>query len=77
MRNIAPAPVRPTTLEIGNRYLFLGNQDDCHPVSWELVSFISYTPCPAVVIVATIGGKRMRIAREELFEREDRSQRAS
>ena len=60
-------PIRPETLEEGSRYLLRLKSEDCGDVSWEMVGFVSYTPCPAIVIVATGSGETIRIAREELF----------
>ena len=58
--------IRPATLVEGSRYL-LRSMSGSRGVSWEPVGFVSYTPCPAVVIVATGAGEKIRISREELF----------
>ncbi len=60
-------PIRPATLVEGSRYLLRRKSESRRGVSWEPVCFVSYTPCPAVVIVATRSGEKIRIAREELF----------
>lgn len=67
MIQIQPGPLRPPELEEGNQYFLRTRPEACRPESWETVRFIGYTPCPAVVIVATEPGKRMPIARDGLF----------
>ncbi len=67
MKKSKKEPDRPATLEEGGRYLLRLRSEDCSEETWETVGFVSYTPCPAVVIVATRTGEKMRIAREELF----------
>ena len=70
MRKLKHVPVRPVTLEEGSWYFLRRKSANQRPQSWKPVRFISYTPCPAVVIVATQPGKRISIAREELFMEE-------
>ncbi len=67
MRKINPAPARPTTLEEGSFYYLRRRTKNYGAQSWKEVRFVSYTPCPAVVIVDTGAGERIPIAREELF----------
>lgn len=58
--------VRPRTLVEGQRYYTL----DCQlggRAALTPVTFIAYTACPAVVIVANSCGIRLRCPREELF----------
>jgi len=58
---------RPATLVEGSRYLLRLKAESCGEISWETVGFVSYTPCPAVVIVAMESGEKIRVDREELF----------
>ncbi len=67
MSNQQPDPIRPLELEEGSQYLLRCKPAACNHESWERVRFVGYTPCPAVVIVMIEAGKRMPIAREELF----------
>ncbi len=67
MSNKQPDPIRPLELEEGSQYLLRRKPATCDPESWERVRFVGYTPCPAVVIVMVEPGKRMPIARDELF----------
>ena len=67
MIQIQPGPFRPPELEEGNQYFLRTRPEACRPETWEAVRFIGYTPCPAVVIVATEPGIRMPIARDDLF----------
>ncbi len=67
MKKSEREPFRPATLVEGSRYLLRLKLDGCSEVTWEMVGFVSYTPCPAVVVVATASGENMRIPREELF----------
>ncbi len=70
MIQIQPGPFRPPELEEGNQYFLRIRQETCRPETWEAVRFIGFTPCPAVVIVATQPGRRMPIARDDLFAAE-------
>ncbi len=70
MSNTQPDPIRPLELEEGSQYLLRSTalpQQLPHPETWERVRFVGYTACPAVVIVAVEPGRRMPIAREQLF----------
>lgn len=67
MSNQQPDPIRPLELEEGSQYLLRSKPAACDPASWERVRFVGYTPCPAVVIVMIETGKRIPIARDELF----------
>ncbi len=67
MSNNQPDPIRPPELEEGSHYLLRCKPAACDPETWERVRFVGYTPCPAVVIVMIEPGKRMPIARDELF----------
>jgi hypothetical protein len=67
MSQTQPEPFHPPELLEGNRYLLRSKPEACRPETWETVRFVGYTPCPGVVIVATEPGKRMPIARDDLF----------
>ncbi len=67
MSQTQPEPLRPPVLEEGNQYLLRRKPEACQPETWETVRFIGFTPCPAVVIIAIGPGRRMPIARDDLF----------
>ena len=67
MKNRNQDPVRAETLEEGGRYLLRLKSECGRGVSWELVGFVCYTACPAVVVVAIGSGEKIHVAREELF----------
>ena len=59
--------IHPGTLETGATYIlrdFLGRD---RKIAWVPVRFVSYAPCPGIVIVANGGGSKLRVQREDLF----------
>lgn len=59
--------IHPTTLLDGQNY-FLKNQGASDPqADFVPVQFISYTPCPAYVIVANPDGQRIRCTRDDVY----------
>ena len=67
MQSNAASLFRPDTLKEGTIYLWVS---PCQPPLTRVpVSFISYCPCPAMVIVADREGEKLRIPRDEIFSR--------
>lgn len=58
---------RPKTLKDGQEYLWQENASSAGDPSSQRVTFVSYDPCPAFVIVRDEGGKRWRCPREVIF----------
>lgn len=58
---------RPETLEEGKEYLWQENTRSANGPSIQQVTFVSYHPCPAFVVVQDEEGKRWRCLREEIF----------
>jgi hypothetical protein len=58
---------RPTTLEAGAEYLLLEYFEEKEKPTLTPVTFASYDPCPAFVIVRTSLGKKWRCPRESIF----------
>jgi hypothetical protein len=65
---------RPETLVEGKRYLWQENARSASGQSFHRVTFISYYPCPAFVIVLDEEGRKRRCLREEIFTRETTGQ---
>ena len=65
---------RPETLVEGKRYLWQENTRSANGGSFQRVTFVSYYPCPAFVIVLNEEGRKRRCLREELFTPESTSQ---
>ncbi len=61
---------RPETLTEGQVYLLLENNSVDDELTVFPVTFVAYTPCPAVVIVRNGEEKNLRCPRESLIERE-------
>ena len=60
---------RPETLTEGQGYLLLENNVSENEMTISPVTFVAYTPCPAIVIVRNGEGKKWRYPRDKLFER--------
>lgn len=58
---------RPETLIEGATYLILENAGTGNPLSIDIVKFLAYTPCPAVVMVIESNGRKMFCPRDRLF----------
>jgi hypothetical protein len=65
---------RPETLVEGQRYLWQENARSANGGSFHRVTFVSYYPCPAFVIVLDEEGRKRRCLREEIFTPETTSQ---
>jgi hypothetical protein len=59
--------IRPHTLEEGKQYLLVENQDGNNDIFLTTVKFVSYTACPAIVIITDGAGRRIRCLRDDLF----------
>jgi hypothetical protein len=59
--------IRPGTLEIGATYLLRDFMPRDRKIAWMPVRFVSYVPCPGIVIVANGSGSKMRVQRQDLF----------
>lgn len=58
---------RPHTLVEGHTYLWLEDTASANGRSSQRVTFISYDPCPALVIVRDKDGRRWRCPRDQIF----------
>jgi hypothetical protein len=59
--------VRPLTLDEGKEYFLRIHRDNGHvPVSAP-VRFVSYHPCPALIVVGDGNGQFWRVARDDIF----------
>jgi hypothetical protein len=58
---------RPHTLEKGHAYLRLEATASTNGRPSQRVTFISYDPCPALVIVRDEDGRRWRCPRDQIF----------
>jgi len=59
--------IHPETLETGATYILKDFLDRDRKIAWEPVRFISYAPCPGIVIVANSSGSKLRVQRDDLF----------
>ena len=60
--------IRPLTLNIGEIYLFRERDIQGTHHSLATVTFVNYTPCPAIVIIKHNNGSKQRCLRDDLFE---------
>ena len=67
-------PKRPETLVEGQRYLWQENAGSANGGSFQRVTFVSYYPCPAFVVVLDEEGRKRRCLREEIYTAESTSQ---
>ena len=61
---------RPYSLEKGKDYLYRERGIDPERKKPLIVKFISYDPCPAIVIISDPSGCKIRCPRADLFETE-------
>jgi hypothetical protein len=59
--------VRPLTLDDGKEYLIRVHQDNGDKSVYLSVRFISYHPCPALIVVGDGNGQFWRVPRDEIF----------
>jgi hypothetical protein len=59
--------IHPATLEAGATYLLRDFLPRDRKIAWVPVSFVSYAPCPGIVVVANSGGSKLRVPRADLF----------
>ncbi len=65
---VDPNFIRPQTFNIGKNYFFSERDFDGERRTILKVTFVNYTPCPAIVIIKQIDGRIHRCLREDLFE---------
>lgn len=63
--------IRPGTLIQGNLYLHSISIADDKGGDNSMIRFISYTACPAMVIILDSNGNKIRCARDDLFDLKD------
>jgi hypothetical protein len=63
-----PKFIRPQSFKIGKNYLFSERDFDGERRTILKVTFVNYTPCPAIVIIKHIDERKHRCLREDLFE---------
>jgi len=66
-KNTEKIMVRPITLDKGKEYLIQVHQDNGHIPVYLPVRFISYHPCPGLVVIGDGHGQQWRVPRDELF----------
>ena len=59
---------RPDSFANGKNYLFRERGYFGERQSVEKVTFVDYSPCPAIVIIKLASGSKRRCLREDLFE---------
>ncbi len=59
--------IHPSTFEEDKSYLFQERQLDTRATTMLSVIFIGYDPCPALIIVRDLMGKKRRCPREDLY----------
>lgn len=60
--------IRPYSLEYGKVYFYREREFDGERKTPSIVKFVTYDPCPAIVIIRDFGGRRNRCLRDDLFE---------
>ena len=60
--------VRPYSFARGKEYFYREREIDCERNSPSIVKFVSYDPCPAIVIISDPSGRKVRCPRDDLFE---------
>ena len=66
-KNTEKIMVRPITLDKGKEYLIQVHQDNGHIPVYLPVRFISYRPCPDLVVVGDGNGQSWRGPRDDVF----------
>jgi hypothetical protein len=59
--------IRPLTLNEGKDYFFRVHQDNGHNPVYLPVRFISYQPCPELVVIGDGNGQQGKVPRDDLF----------
>ena len=57
----------PVTFETGAGYILRDFLDRDRKIAWVPVKFVSYAPCPGIVIVADACGSKLTVQREDVF----------
>lgn len=60
--------IRPESFDNGKDYLFRERNNYGEQRSIKVVTFVDYTPCPAIVIVKFENGSKRRCLREDIYE---------
>ncbi len=66
-KNTEKTMLRPINLNQGKEYLIRVHQDNGHIPVYLPVRFISYHPCPALVVVGDGKGQFWRVPRDDIF----------
>ena len=66
-KNTEKIMVRPHSLNEGKEYLLRVQHDNGHNSIYLPVRFISYHPCPGLVVIGDGHGQQWRVPRDELF----------
>ena len=67
LNNPSASLERPATLIEGGAYILLESRETGSQPSMDLVKFLAYTPCPAVVMIIESSGRKMYCPRDRLF----------
>jgi hypothetical protein len=69
---------RPQYFESGKVYLYREREVDGNRGAPSIVKFVTYDPCPAILIIRDFVGRSSRCLRDDLFElKEDQHQQSS
>lgn len=69
---------RPEYFERGKVYLYREREVDGNRRAPSIVKFVTYDPCPAILIIRDFFGRKSRCLRDDLFElKEDQHQQSS
>ncbi len=70
--------IRPQSFDSEKVYLYREREVDGIRGAPSIVNFVTYDPCPAIVIIRDFSGHKTRCLRDDLFElKEDQRQQAS
>jgi hypothetical protein len=59
--------IHPLTLNEDGQYLLRFHQDNGHNPVYLPVRFISYHPCPGLIVVGDGNGQQWRVPRDDVF----------
>jgi hypothetical protein len=63
--------IRPHSLESRKVYLYRERELDGECRIPSIIKFVTYDPCPAIVIIRDVRGRNIRCSRDSLFELKD------
>ena len=70
--------IRPQSFDSGKVYLYREREVDGNRGAPLIVKFVTYDPCPAILIIRDFVGRKTRCLRDDLFElKEDQRQQSS